>query len=202
MNTTDTAGSTGTTDFDPRPLLGRAVAQMAALIGAVPADRLGDPTPCAEFDVRDLLGHLVVGAHDGARIGESGVAAWQKPPAGVPDDGWGRAYDEARAHLAAAWADDAALERVVTLPWGEFPGRVYLTSGMVLETVTHTWDLSQALGHPLPLDQELAAVVLDWAHRFLPAERRGEGVPFEPVQPAPEGADAYGRLAAWLGRTV
>ncbi|MCA6094180.1 TIGR03086 family protein [Streptomyces sp. SCA3-4] len=191
-----------TTAFDPRPLLDRATAQMSALVAAVPAARLGDPTPCAEFDVRALLGHLVAGTRDGAVIGETGEVAWGEPPAGVPDDGWGPAYDEARARLAAAWADDAALERVLELPWGTFPGRVFMTSGMVLETVTHTWDLSQAVGHPLPLDQELAELALGWAREFLPAGRRGEGVPFGPVQPAPEGADAYARLAAWLGRTV
>ncbi|MEU5053100.1 TIGR03086 family metal-binding protein [Streptomyces sp. NPDC021096] len=196
MNATDT------TAFDPRPLLDRATAQLSALIHAMPADRLGDPTPCTEFDVRALLAHLVLGAHDGAAIGESGDVVWGRPPTDIADDGWGRAYEEARARLAAGWADDATLERVVDLPWGKLPGRAYLTSGMVLETVTHTWDLSEALGHPLPLDQELAEPVLEWARRFLPAERRGGGVPFEPVRPAPEGADAYTALAAWLGRPV
>ncbi|MFH8786452.1 TIGR03086 family metal-binding protein [Streptomyces roseoverticillatus] len=185
---------------DPRPLLERAVAQVAALIEAVPAERLGDPTPCAEFDVRALLGHLVAGVRDGAQLGETGAVEWSKPPTDVADDGWGRAYGAARARLAAAWADDATLERPVTVEWGTFPGAVFLTSGMVLESVTHAWDLSQALGHPLPLDQELAELALGWAQQFLPADRRGDEVPFGPVRPAPEGADAYARLAAWLGR--
>ncbi|MFF7727467.1 TIGR03086 family metal-binding protein [Streptomyces sp. NPDC008001] len=187
---------------DPRPLLERAVAQIAALIEAVPAERLGDPTPCTEFDVRALLGHLVAGAIDGAQLGETGAVEWSKPPTDVADDGWGRAYGAARERLTAAWADDATLERPVSVEWGTFPGAVYLTSGMVLESVTHAWDLSQALGHPLPLDQELAELALGWAQRFLPADRRGPGVPFGPVRPAPEGADAYARLAAWLGREV
>ncbi|MFE0046482.1 TIGR03086 family metal-binding protein [Streptomyces albireticuli] len=193
-----------TTDVtaDPRLLLDRAVAQLAGLVAVVPADRLGDPTPCTEFDVRALLGHLVAGAHDGAELGETGTVEWSGPPEGVADDGWSAAYEEARARLVAAWADDAKLARTVKVEWGEFPGAVYLTSGMVLETVTHTWDLSRALGHPLPLDQELAELVLGWAERFLPAGRRGEGVPFGAVRPVPAGADAYDRLAGWLGREV
>ncbi|MBB5116826.1 hypothetical protein AF335_30245 [Streptomyces eurocidicus] len=193
-----------TTDVttDPRPLLDRAVAQLAALVAAVPADRLGAPTPCSEFDVRALLGHLVAGAHDGAELGEKGTVEWSRPPEGVADDGWSAAYEEARTRLIAAWADDATLTRPVKVEWGEFPGAVYLTSGMVLESVTHAWDLSRALGDPLPLDQELAELALGWAERFLPAERRGAGVPFGPVRSVPAGADAYGRLAGWLGREV
>ncbi|MGK5729266.1 TIGR03086 family metal-binding protein [Streptomyces sp. URMC 124] len=187
---------------DPRPLMDRAVAQVAALVAAVPAERLGDPTPCADFDVRALLGHLVAGVHDGAQLGEKGTVEWSKPPTDIADDGWGRAYDEGRARLAAAWADDAKLARPVSVEWGTFPGAVYLTSGMVLESVTHAWDLSHALGHPLPLDQELAELALGWAQQFLPADRRGPEVPFGPVRPAPEGADACARLAAWLGREV
>ncbi|PSJ24771.1 TIGR03086 family protein [Streptosporangium nondiastaticum] len=187
---------------DPRPLVERAVAQVAALIEAVPAERLGDPTPCADFDVRALLEHLVAGAHDAAQLGETGTVKRSAPPADVADDGWGRAYGAALARLTAAWADDEKLERPVTVEWGTFPGAVYLASGVVLESVTHAWDLSQALGHQLPLDQELAGLVLGPAQRFLPAERRGDEVPFGPVRPAPEGADAYTRLAAWLGREV
>ncbi|MEV4433819.1 TIGR03086 family metal-binding protein [Streptomyces sp. NPDC049555] len=187
---------------DPRPLLDRATAQVAELIARVPAERMADPTPCTEFDVRALLGHLVAGVRAAAALGETGERTGLVPPADVPDDGWAKAYEEGRERLLAAWADDAKLEAPISVPWGEMPGRAYLFSGCVLESATHAWDLSIALGGPVALDEELAERALEWAHRFLPAERRGEGVPFEPVRPAPEGADAYGRLAAWLGRTV
>ncbi|GHF12826.1 TIGR03086 family metal-binding protein [Streptomyces morookaense] len=190
------------TTTDPRPLLARATAQLAELVATVPAERLGDPTPCEEFDIRGLLAHLVGGLEAGALLGETGEPRRLAPVTDVPDDGWAAAYEAGRARLAAAWADDAKLDMAVAVPWGEMPGRAYLASGCVLETVAHTWDLSQALGHPLPLDQELGEYALEWARQKLTADRRGEGVPFGPVRPAPEDADAYGRLAAWLGRTV
>ncbi|MFI9721121.1 TIGR03086 family metal-binding protein [Streptomyces sp. NPDC052396] len=190
------------TTTDPRPLLARTAAQLGQLIAAVPAERLQDPTPCEEFDVRALLAHLVGGVNAAADLGETGRAGVPQPALDVPDDGWAAAYDTALARLTAAWADDAKLEMPVTVPWGTMPGRAYLFSGRVMEMTAHTWDLSRALGDPLPLDEELAEWALEWAHRVLPAERRGEGVPFGPVRPAPEGADAYGRLAAWLGRAV
>lgn len=191
------------TTTDPRPLFARATGQLAGLVAAVPVERLGDPTPCEEFDIRALLAHLVGGLNAGAVLGETGEPRRIAPAAAdVPDDDWAAAYEAGRARLAAAWADDAKLDMPVSVPWGEMPGRAYLSSGCVLETVAHTWDLSQALGHPLPLDQELGEYALQWARQALTADRRGEGVPFGPVQPAPEGADAYARLAAWLGRAV
>ncbi|MEV4439169.1 TIGR03086 family metal-binding protein [Streptomyces sp. NPDC049577] len=187
---------------DPRPQLARASEQVARLVAAVPAERLGAPTPCAEFDVRALLAHLVWGANAAAVIGETGARGELAPDVDVPDDAWAGTYDRARDRLLAAWADDARLDMPVSVPWGEMPGRAYLASGCVMEMTAHAGDLSRALGEPFALDQELAEYALEWAHRALPAERRGEGVPFEPVRSAPEGADAYGRLAAWLGREV
>ncbi|GHF50022.1 TIGR03086 family protein [Streptomyces mashuensis] len=190
------------TTADPRPLYRRAAAQVARLIAAATEGRLGDPTPCEEFDVRGLLAHLVAGARAGAALGERNRDVTLAPPAGVPDGAWAKEYEEAAAHLLAVWSDDALLERPVRVPWGEMPGGAYLASGCVLETVAHTWDLSRALGDPFPLDEELAEYALAWARRALAADRRGEGVPFGPVQPVAEDAGAYDRLAAWLGRPV
>ena len=48
-----------TNDNDPRSLYAPALTWTTELINAVRPDQLEDPTPCAEFDVRALLGHLV-----------------------------------------------------------------------------------------------------------------------------------------------
>ncbi|MER5179976.1 TIGR03086 family metal-binding protein [Streptomyces sp. NPDC002896] len=185
---------------DPRPLFARAAEQLAALIKTVRPEQLAAPTPCSEFDVRTLLSHIVSVTRRIGVVGAGGDGlAVPRFAEGVPDDGWSVAYEEMRAGAIAAWADSARLDAQVQVPWGTVPGRAAL-SGFVLELVTHTWDLSEGLGRPLELDQELAEFALAFAQQALPADRRGEGVPFEAVLPAPEGADAYGQLAAWLGR--
>ncbi len=79
------------------------------------------------------------------------------------------------------------------------PGRQVLAAH-VLEVVANAWDLARALGDRRPLDAGLARGALAGARQVLPAERRGGPVPFGPVRPAPDGADAYEELAAWLGR--
>ncbi|MCH5674280.1 TIGR03086 family metal-binding protein [Streptomyces gilvus] len=186
--------------IDPRPVYARATEQAAALIAAVRADQLDSPTPCAEFDVRTLLSHMVGGTLRIAVVGEGGDGLAVHPFAeGVGDDEWPAAYEEVRVRVLKAWEDDARLEAPVRVPWGEVPGRAAL-SGYVMELVTHTWDLWESLGRPYELDPEPAEFALAVARRVLPDPERDADTPFASVVPAPEGADAYGRLAAWLGR--
>jgi uncharacterized protein (TIGR03086 family) len=118
---------------------------------------------------------------------------------GVEDDEWPRTYDDIRSRVLAAWASDERLATPVRVPWGEVPGQDALPL-YVMEVVTHTWDLSEGLGRPLRLDPEPAEYALATARAALPAGDSREGRPFGPAVPAPEGADAYGRLAARPGR--
>ncbi|MFD7375191.1 TIGR03086 family metal-binding protein [Streptomyces mirabilis] len=188
-------------NIDPRSLYTRATEQIAALVATVRPEQLAGPTPCAEFDVRTLLSHIAGGTRRIAVVGAGGDGMAVRPFLdGVEDDRWSAAYDEVRTEVRKSWADDARLDALVTVPWGEAPGRIAL-SGYVMEAVTHTWDLSESLGRPLVLDPELAEFALGIARRVLPDERRDdEELPFDSAVPAPEGADAYGRLAAYLGR--
>ncbi|MFC4495504.1 TIGR03086 family metal-binding protein [Streptomyces ovatisporus] len=192
---------------DPRPVYERAARQMAFLFDSVRPAQLADPTPCPDFSVGALLSHVVGGTLRIAQVGEGGGPGEVDPDAevdsgvsGVADDAWPAAYAEARERFSAAWADDAKLDAVVTVPWGTMPGRFAL-AGSVMEVVTHAWDLAQALGRRTELDNGLAEFALAVAKQAAPAERRGGDVPFGPAVPPPEGADAYDELAAWLGRS-
>ncbi|NLU69636.1 TIGR03086 family metal-binding protein [Streptomyces sp. HNM0574] len=200
MTTTSTEAHTPV--GDPRELYARAADVLAGVIAEVRPEQLGDPTPCADFAVRDLLGHVVGSTHGLAGVGEGGPGEDRSfAVREVPDDGWPALYEEGRSRFVAAWSDGAKLERPFAVPWGTVPGRGVL-AGAVMESLAHAWDLARAIGAgPLP-EQELAAHVLELTRTMVPAERRGPGVPFGPVREAPEGTDAYGRLAAWLGRDV
>ena len=192
-----------TTGFtDPRPFYTRATEQAAALIKTVRPEHLTGPTPCSEFDVRALLGHVVGGTRRIAVVGEGGDGMAVEPTAhGVADDGWAAAYDEVRVRVLKAWESDERMTSPVRVPWGEVPGHAAL-SGYVMEIVTHTWDLAEAVGHPLELDPELAGFALATARTVLPDSRpRDAETPFDTRREAPEGADVHGELAAWLGRT-
>lgn len=188
-----------TNDNDPRSLYAPALTWATELISAVRPDQLENPTPCTEFDVRALLGHLVATVERARVIGESGdFSAVPVVVTGVADDGWGAAYAAAVDKLWSIWSDDALLDRTLTAPWGTTPGRA-MVWGYLNETLVHGWDLAVATGQPVEADPALAEPVLMAVRSFIPAEPRGGHMPFEAVVESSPDAGPTERLANWSG---
>ncbi|RKT18115.1 uncharacterized protein (TIGR03086 family) [Streptomyces sp. 1114.5] len=186
---------------DARPQYLLALDQLEKLVATITPADLERPTPCTEFTLRQLLNHVVGGIHRCAYLGEGGRSQDIVPAIEDPgDDGWPAALGRARARATAAWAQDAKLGRPTVAPWGEVPGAM-VVGGYVMEAVTHSWDIAQALDSGFARDDALAHTALAIAEVVLPPESRVEGVPFAEVQPVAEDADVHARLAAWLGRT-
>ena len=185
---------------DPREIHQRAMAQTESIVAAVSAAQLARPTPCPEYDVRALLSHIVGGLNRVAIMGEGGAALARPARAdGVPDDGWPAAYRAAAARAVAAWADDARLDALVEVPWGQVPGR-FAIAGYGQEILTHGWDLAKATAQETEGDPELARWALAGMRRVLPPEPRGGEIPFGPVVEVSPDAGPYAQLAAYLGR--
>jgi uncharacterized protein (TIGR03086 family) len=169
------------------------------VIAAVGPGDLDRPTPCTAWRVRDLLGHLVATARQadkvgrGARGSAAGIVRLERR------DRWSATFVAAARRARAAWADDAAPPADVRVPWGLVPGPVAL-SGFVLELVAHSHDLAVSVGRTDLLDARLGAAALRIAERLVPADLRADRGAFAAPRPAPSGADAFGRLAAFLGR--
>src|SRR4051794_15475789 len=141
---------------DPRPLYRDALAWVRDLAAHVPAARLTGPTPCPEWDVRGLLGHLVATVDRARVIGEGGDPnVMPRVVAGVADDEWVDALAAAEDKAAAVWADDARLDALVTVPWGQVPGRAALF-GYLREALVHGWDLAVATGQDVEADPATA----------------------------------------------
>lgn len=184
---------------DPRPRYAAALAHVHGLMAGATATELDAPTPCAEFDVRALLGHLVTTVERVRLLGE-GADPYSVPSVVTGLDDPAAAYAESGRKAVALWADDAVLDRELTVPWGTVPGRAALW-GYLNETLVHGWDLAVATGQDPEADPDLVTTVLDAAPVLLPAEPRGGRVPFAaPVEPRP-GAGPTERLANWCGRT-
>lgn len=180
-------------------LYGRAVTGFGSLVHAVAPDQWDRTTPCAHWDVRQLVNHVV------------GENAWAVPlfagrtiddvgdefDADLLGDDPGRAWDE-RAHAAvAAAAGDGVLDRVVHVSFGDIPGREYL-SQVTTDHVVHAWDLARGIGADEDLDADLVA----FAHRYLEPQVdqwRAAGVFAEAVD-VPADAPLQVRLLAITGR--
>jgi uncharacterized protein (TIGR03086 family) len=199
MTTTDTFPAPHPAGTDPRPAFSTAVALLLATADGVRAEQLSSPTPCTEFDVQALLGHVL---HVLRRITTAGrgadIESTPRVPA-EPAEGWPAALHAAAAELADVWADDAVLEAVLRLPFGTLPGRAALAT-WVGEVTTHTWDLAVATGQSPAWDDGTAAVGLAAIQGKLPAAGRGPGIPFADAVPVPDDAPTIERLVAWQGR--
>jgi uncharacterized protein (TIGR03086 family) len=182
--------------------LERAFGVAKGVLAGVKADQLGDPTPCASWDVRALMNHLVGGTFFFAAATNTGEA----PSGGADTDFAGgdfrAAYDDGTAQAVAAFGAPGAQEKILKLPFGEFPGAAFMGIA-TLDTFTHAWDLAKATGQSTDLDPELAAQLLDAAKGTIADGFRGdEPMPFGAARSAPSGASAADELAAFLGRTV
>jgi uncharacterized protein (TIGR03086 family) len=191
-----------TTNTDPRLHYRTALTWVRTLADGVPADRLADPTPCAEWDVRGMLGHLVATVDRLRVIGEGGdPQTTPRVVEGVADNGWTDALIAAEDKMAAVWADDAVLDELVTVPWGRVPGRAAVW-GYIREALVHGWDLAVATGQSPEADPVTAEAALAETKRVMPAEPRGGPIPFAaPVAPRPE-AGPTEQLANWCGHTL
>jgi uncharacterized protein (TIGR03086 family) len=185
---------------DPRPQLSLALDQIQHLVADLAQEQMGLPTPCAEFSVSDLAGHLLTVLRRITAIGEGTDPMAMPHVTPLPDGDLGQAFANQRQKLDESWADDAVLDRVVSLPWRTGPAGL-LAMGYIQETTMHAWDLAVALGRRAELDPALATAVLPLARQFVPAEPRGGQVPFGPPVPVADTAEAYEQLAAWLGRS-
>ena len=185
---------------DPRPNLRAAIVQAGQLVAATADTDLGRPTPCADFEVRALLGHLDAVLRRVAHVVDGGA------PSEVPhviedfaESGRDATWKSDAAALEQRIDNDAVLDQMLTMPFGEAPGRAGLAV-FGSELTMHAWDLASAIGRRDLLDEELAAGSLAMMQSALPAEPRGGPVPFGPVVPVAPDARAYEQLAGWLGR--
>jgi uncharacterized protein (TIGR03086 family) len=180
----------------------RAVASTADVVKATSAGQMSAPTPCAEWDVRALLNHVI-----GTLWLAEGLLADQAPrypvaPGGLPPgdlagDDPAAAYAEAASAAAAAAAGDALTRGHVT-PLGQMPGPA-LAGFTTLDILVHGWDLATATGQPADLDGRLAAHVLGFAEQAITPDTRAPRI--GPPRAVAPGAPVTHRLVAFLGRT-
>jgi uncharacterized protein (TIGR03086 family) len=179
--------------------LARAFASTRSILANVKPDQLDLPTPCKSWTVKELINHIVGGAHFFGISTEAGEAP-QQDDKDWTDGDMVASFDEGTARAVAAFDAPGAQEKIIKLPFGEFPGAAFMGLATT-DTFTHGWDLARATGQPTDLDPELADQILAGAQATVPDQFRGdEPMPFGPKVEPPTGASPADRLAAFLGR--
>jgi uncharacterized protein (TIGR03086 family) len=165
----------------------------AAKIAGVGDDGWSKSTPCEAWTARDLVGHVV--ATQGMFEGLVGRSIGDLPSV---DDDPGAAWDAARAVIQRNLED---AERA-GVEFDGFSGRSTFEAAvdrfLCTDLVVHGWDLARATGQDDRMDPEDVVRVEGITEGFGEAMRGPQA--FGPALEAPPGADAQGRLLAFLGR--
>lgn len=157
-----------------------AIRTLQARIDGLRDDDLSRATPCTDWNVGQLVDHVIT-TTDGIATMLGG---------GEPDWTASRTYDDRSG--AFREASDRLLGASATAP----PDQL----GMPLsELAVHTWDLEVALGGSTDeLDPRVAESGLAFMHEHLTDEQRAGS--FDLPREAPADANAYERIAAFAGR--
>ncbi|WP_432478328.1 TIGR03086 family metal-binding protein [Nocardioides sp. GXQ0305] len=149
--------------MDPEIVYRRTVDGWTARVDAVGPDQWALPTPCADWDVRTLVNHVV------------GEDLWTEPlMRGSTIEEVGDLFDgdqlgddpRAAARAAAATALNAVAETLptagkVNLSYGEEDMAEYVAQ-LTADHLIHGWDLAAATGGDTSLDEDLVAAVAAW----------------------------------------
>jgi uncharacterized protein (TIGR03086 family) len=116
------------------------------------------PTPCTEWDVRQLANHMTRGNLNYAGLvrGATREEFLALRDADALGDDPVTAFTASVTACAAAFSEDGALDRVVDYPLGKLSGRRALAV-RTADSIVHTWDLARALGADDTLDPDLGA---------------------------------------------
>jgi uncharacterized protein (TIGR03086 family) len=180
-------------------LLTRANDGFAQRVGLVQPHQWPAPTPCAAWDVRALVNH-VVGANRRYTMLLHGATADEVDATRTADhlgDDAVASFVATAAELDAAIREPGALARTAHHPAGERTG-AQLLEMRVLDVTVHTWDLARAIGGDESLDPDLVVFALTLRDTFEAGRERGSFATPPGVTPADCSAQA--RLLLLSGR--
>jgi len=175
------------------------------LLAGLTDDRWDAPVRCVGWRVSDLAAHVTGagrGQAEGLRRAAAGITdlAVLDPPAARDPRSLVAALKESRDKLMAALYDvqPSVLAGTVPLPFGLLPTQVALQV-VALEYGFHRNDLGWALGHEVPLAEDMSATLLAILPGLLPMLAGGSPVSAAGIVPA--GQVSF-RLVAPSGRLL
>ncbi len=179
-----------------------AATTLGFLVQEVPDEQLGDPTPCPDFTVGDLVEHIggLALAFTAAARKEMSLLTGNPPrpdASRLPVD-WRSRIPADLVALATAWRVPDAWTGMATAGGVTMPGEV---TGLVAldEVVLHGWDLAAAIGRTYEVDPDLLAAVHGFVASFGPDPEVRGGL-FGPVIEVPATAPPLDRVLGLAGR--
>lgn len=180
---------------DPVQKLESAVDYTSRILAQVRPDQYDAPTPCTEWNVRQLVEHMV----NGSRAFAAAATGEQASEAPVGDD-LRSAFEEAARAEIAAFRSPGALDKKYPFPFPDISGDLAVQIH-AMDLRIHGWDLAKAVGVDGEMDTAEAEDSMAFVQRVASGmPRGGEGAPFGPETTPPPNATPTQRLVAFLGR--
>jgi uncharacterized protein (TIGR03086 family) len=189
----------GIVDLDARVV--KATVSLVKQAGLTDLDR---PTPCAGWNLDDLIAHMTA-QHYGwiaAAVGHGAdLSVWQPGPPVADPIG---EYAEASRRVLDAFAADGVLDRQFALaeisPVLRFPAAQAISFHFI-DYLVHGWDVARSLGADYQPEPDLLAAALPVAQAVPGGEaRKRDGAAFAPEVAVPEQAGLLDQILAMLGR--
>ncbi len=177
----------------------QSVESFVERVRQVRPDQWGNATPCADWDVRNLVNHIVyeqvwsVPLFAGATIAEVG----DKFEGDLLGDDPVSVATEAGEDARAAASEPGALDRTVHLSFGDTPAEEYLRQ-LFADHLIHGWDLAVGIGADRTIDPEAVRELAAWYSDREEMYRDSGSV--GPRVAVPDNASDQDRLLAAFGR--
>jgi uncharacterized protein (TIGR03086 family) len=177
----------------------RSLAATRKYVAAVGDDQWELPTPCEDWNVRELVNHIVTGNEWAGELanGKTIEEVGDRLDGDILGDDALAAYDSSAKAAEAVFREPGAMERPCAVSYGPVPGEVYCGHRFI-DVLIHGWDLAIGTGQNATLDPELVDACLAVAEPQ--AEMLAGSGAFGGEVIPPEGANAQTRLLAMLGR--
>jgi uncharacterized protein (TIGR03086 family) len=183
------------------PVLTTSLELLRHVATRVPSGQFGNPTPCSEWTVAQVLLHAAGDQHAWAStISPSPPPAYNPfAPAGQLDGTIDDLIEPAIQAATAAWAGAGTGAGSVSTPLPPIPTMTpeLAAAACALDAAIHTWDIAIATGQPSPLTAELARQLQPAAEATAEPLR---GFAYGPALPGLATDDPAATLLRYLGR--
>ena len=179
--------------------LTEAADQAARIVSGTDPGRFDDKTPCTQWDVKELLNHLILctaySFERRARGEQVGPDLTARDFASEAD--YAAAYRAQLDRALAAWAPAEVWESEIDTGGGKSPAP-QIAEMILMELVLHGWDLATATGQRYEISDETAATVAKAVGASAEMYRQYDGFAAE-VEVGPD-AKALQKALAVSGR--
>jgi len=176
-----------------------AAAESARIVGGVRSDQLSAATPCNDWDLHELLNHIILWTAYSAerRARDEQVPDELTNRDFVAEPGYAADYAAQLDKAVTAWSDPAAWQRDLNVMGSPTPA-ADVAALLIAEMVLHGWDAAKASGQRYTARDDVAAAVLTAVRANAELFRKYQG--FAAAVEVPGDATTFDRALGLSGR--